>query len=377
MKARNLRTATGSLKMGSRFGLGLLLLAALVVATRPAVAQPGPAARPVPPTKPTPPGDPAAAPVARPTPRPRPARPTPWAVGVSAVRRATALRHFKAGNHFFERSQYAKALAEYRKAIPQWDHPAIRYNMAVCLINVDRYLEAHHSLTRALRYGARPLGPQLHAQALTSRKLLLGRLARIRVACSEPDAQVSVDGTPAQRCDAMKPRWVLPGKHVVVAKKSGFLTATLSPILLGGRITKVRVKLMRVEAAFQMKRRWARWMPWTLLGAGAAVALSALPLLLTARADIKEYDSSIASLCADRGCEPGTVPSSVQNIEKRAKAENASGFVLLGLGGAAVAAGIVFVILNQPRAIRSGQPQDQPTVSIVPTGPGFAATFRF
>jgi len=309
--------------------------------------------------------------------RPAPAPPKPWAAGVSAAQRATALRFFKAGNHYFERSQYAKALAEYRKAIPHWEHPAIRNNMAVCLINLDRYLEAHQSLRLALRHGAAPLGAQIHAQALTSRKLLLGRLARIRVGCSEPDAQVSVDGASPQRCDAMKPRWMLAGKHVVVAQKAGFLTATLSPILLGGRISKVRVKLIRVEAAFQMKRRWSRWLPWSILAAGAAVALAGVPLLLTARADIREYDASIASLCADTGCAPGTVPRSVRSIEKRAQAENVSGFVLMGLGGAAAAAGIVFVILNQPRATRTGRPPDKPTVSILPTGTGVSATFRF
>lgn len=318
------------------------------------------------------PGDATARPVS-----PRPPRPQPWAAGVSATKRATALRFFRAGNYFFGRSQYAKAQAEYRKAIPHWDHPAIRYNMAVCLIHLDRYLEAHRSMQRALRYGAAPLGAQLHSQALTSHKLLLGRLARIRVSCSEPDAQVSVGGAPPRRCDAMKTRWVMPGKHVVVAKKAGFLTATQSPILLGGRITRVRVKLLRVEAAFKMKRRWARWMPWTTLGVGAAVAAASVALLVLARSDIKDYDAKISALCADSGCAPGTVSTSITDIEDRARAENVSGFVLLGLGGAALAAGITLVILNQPRAVRNRRPPEKPTVSVMPGPAGVTATLRF
>ncbi len=331
---------------------------------RPADTTPRPAARPADTTP-------------RPAVRPAPARPTPWAVGVSPSERAKALAFFKAGNSFFERSQYAKALAQYRKAIPHWNHPAIRYNMAVCLVNLDRYLEAHKSLLRALQYGVAPLGAAVHAQAVTARKLLLGRLARIQLVCSEPDAQVSLDGAPSRRCGDMKTRWVLVGKHVVVAKKAGFLTATLNPILLGGRVTRVKVKLLRLEAAFRMKRRWPRWIPWTALAAGAAVALSGMPLLLVARSDIRKYDSKIASLCADQGCAPGTVPSSVRDIEKRAQAENVSGFVLVGLGGAAVAAAVALVILNQPRATRSRRPADKPAVSILPTGTGAVATFRF
>ncbi len=70
----------------------------------------------------------------------------PWAAGVPPERRATALRLFRLGNGFFENARYAEALRHYRDAIRSWDHPAIRFNMAVCLVNLDDPLGAHYAL---------------------------------------------------------------------------------------------------------------------------------------------------------------------------------------------------------------------------------------
>src|SRR5262245_46605341 len=82
----------------------------------------------------------------------------PWAEGVSAENQKAALALYKEGNKFFEESQYKDALAKYEQALAAWDHPAIRYNAAICRINLDQPVEAYDDIVAALRFGEPPLG---------------------------------------------------------------------------------------------------------------------------------------------------------------------------------------------------------------------------
>src|SRR5262249_43654840 len=81
----------------------------------------------------------------------------PWAQGVSDQQQTQALDKFKQGNALFEDHQYANALTTYREAIAFWDHPAIRFNIAVSLIHLDDPVQAFENLESALRYGESPL----------------------------------------------------------------------------------------------------------------------------------------------------------------------------------------------------------------------------
>src|SRR5262249_53600786 len=119
---------------------------------------------------------------------------TPWSVGVSPEQQTEALRLLDAGNALFGQHLYAQALASYRQAVATWDHPRIRFNMAVALIELDQPLAAYKEIEGSLRFGAAPFEAGFHEQALTYRKLLLGQLAQLRVICREPDAQVVLDG---------------------------------------------------------------------------------------------------------------------------------------------------------------------------------------
>src|ERR1041384_5557334 len=83
-----------------------------------------------------------AQPSLEPTATPKADAPRPWAAGVSESEQAVALKLYVAGNLEFAESRFAQALAKYKEAIQHWEHPAIRYNMAVCLINLDQPLEA-------------------------------------------------------------------------------------------------------------------------------------------------------------------------------------------------------------------------------------------
>ena len=65
----------------------------------------------------------------------------PWAAGVSDADQSAALALYKEGNAFFAQSQFKEALEKFVQALKIWDHPAIRYNAAVCLISALAYHE--------------------------------------------------------------------------------------------------------------------------------------------------------------------------------------------------------------------------------------------
>lgn len=167
----------------------------------------------------------------------------PWAESVSEAAQAEALATFAEGNEFFVRLQYSQALERYRSAIEKWDHPAIRFNMAVSFINLDLPLEARESHERALVYGPAPFETaDLYQQALTYRKLLDGRLAVLVISCHEPGARVSLDGKEVLRAPAETQHVVLPGEHQIVASKNGFLTTTRQVMLTGGNEELLKIK---------------------------------------------------------------------------------------------------------------------------------------
>jgi len=59
-----------------------------------------------------------------------------------------ALELFHDGNELFGKHEYATAVTYYRKALAEWDHPAIHGNLAVALINLEQPLVIHPSVSR-------------------------------------------------------------------------------------------------------------------------------------------------------------------------------------------------------------------------------------
>jgi hypothetical protein len=302
-------------------------------------------AQPVPPA-----GDPPPSPPEKVAPDERPNRPDrPWAKGVPEEAQKWALVLFEEGNKLFENSEHAAALAKYRQALSVWDHPAIRYNAAVALINLDQPLAANENLELALRYGAAPFNPDTYQQALTYRKLLRGQLAELKVACVEPGADVALDGTTLFVGPGEAARWLTPGPHQLVARKAGFLTESRSLSLLPGKPAIEMLALQEIGSLpSRTLRRWPTWKPWAVVGGGALLAAVGLPLLLEARSNLIAYDDQITQRCS-MGCEAGMVPAAAVELRDHARTENIVAVSLFAVGGAIVASGVALVILNQPQ----------------------------
>lgn len=280
-----------------------------------------------------------------------PAKETPWAKGVSEENREKALALYKTGNGHFEESRYSQALAEYLKAIVHWDHPAIRYNMAVCYINLDRTMEAFESLTKALQYGPEPLGKH-HQQAITYMRLVRGRLAELTIKCDQPEVQVTLDGQPLLTGPGKSTSTLLAGKHVVVASKEGFITDTQTLVLDPGEKRELAIELAPMSDKVKMVRRFSVWMPWTVMSIGAVVAAIGVPLILKAKSTFDRYNDLFSVECP-RGCYPEDRSATLVGLHNDASAYRATSYAIFGLGGAVAAAGITLIVLNIPHAVRS------------------------
>src|SRR3569623_242091 len=90
----------------------------------------------------------------------------PWAVGVTDAQKAQAQKILDEGNQLFLKKDYAPALDKYKAAVAVWDHPAIRFNIVRCLIQLDRPVDASATLALALKYGAAPLEGAVYREAL-------------------------------------------------------------------------------------------------------------------------------------------------------------------------------------------------------------------
>ena len=113
---------------------------------------------------------------------------SPWAVGVSIETQQRANALFAEGNQLFAQQAHAIAIDKYKAALELWDHPLIRFNLAVTLIRVGKLVEASDALDRALRYGNQPFDATQYQQArdyqvmLDKRIVVERRPSRVRAA---------------------------------------------------------------------------------------------------------------------------------------------------------------------------------------------------
>jgi len=296
---------------------------------------------------------------------------TPWNRGVTEEQKLAAQPFFEAGNQHFERSSFGNALKEYRQAIAHRDHPAIRYNMAVCLINLDQPIEAYEQLQSAMQYGAAPLGKELFTEGQTYLKLLFGQLAELLVTTDESGATVSLDGQELFVGPGEATRLVRPKRHQIIATKEQMLTLTQEIVPAAGELNRVELNLVPISDSVVLKRRWANWKPWAVAGAGAGIALLGLPVRATSNSNATTFDSQVVRACPS-GC--AELPDDLVSLRTRAEQQEIIAFSMFATGGLLLTAGVVAAFLNRPRAT---EVEPQPQISIIPTadGDGMAASY--
>lgn len=271
----------------------------------------------------------------------------PWAVGVSQAQQDAAIAKFEQGNVLFVKDEWRAALDLYLEALESWDHPNVRFNAAICLIKLDRMVEAYENMQAAMRYGAAPLGKSLHGEGETYLKVLSASVAHLEVACTDPTVAVTLDGKRLARCP--ETIVVTPGSHQIVSEKAGYRTQRQEVSAPAGGKARVVVD-MQLEGTRKLERRWARWLPWTVVGVGAAVSVAAIPLFITTRDKFDRYETDVANACSPDGCGPNDPRvAALDDDLSSARTFRALTVTSIALGATGIGVGIALIVMNQPR----------------------------
>jgi hypothetical protein len=345
----------------------LVLLACIAT---PAAAAPKKKKKPKKPaeTEPAPAEEPAPAPTPEATPSPAPAAssdPKPWADGVSQETQDKASALYEEGNKLFAQQAHAAALDKYKQAIALWEHPLIRFNMAVTEIRLERILDAADNLEKALTYGDKPFKPELYQQALDYQKLVKNQVGYVEVTCEQAGARLLFDGKPWFDCPGTKKVRVLAGEHTIVGEKKDFLTTSTKIVVDGGETAREKVALVPLDSAVVLKYPYRRWFPWTTAGVGVAIAVGGAAVWLAGKNQMEDFETEYSVQCQN-GCEPGlTAPEHRSLAAQRDSAElkGQIGVAMVGVGGAVAVTGIVLVILNRPQRVL-------PNVEVAPKAGG-------
>ncbi|HEY5928511.1 MAG TPA: tetratricopeptide repeat protein [Kofleriaceae bacterium] len=294
----------------------------------------------------------------------------PWVTGVTEQAKADAKVLLDRGNAKFVERDYVSALELYKQAVAKWDHPAIRFNMVRCLIQLDRTVEANENLTLALKYGAAPLEEAVYREALTYQKLLANEVGTVRVRCEQAGVKITLDGELLVDCPGEQERRVKPGRHQLVGAKAGFLTKTADVFVIGGGQEQVAVSLAPMERGVVV-HRWPTWMPWVVVGAGLTLTSVGGLIEYQSFKTMDDYDRALVAACVNTGCTPERpVPDHVRDLKDTAKLQNAIAIGALTVGVATVITGGVLVYMNRARTV-------YPTAEVVPLGATVSLNARF
>jgi hypothetical protein len=312
----------------------------------------------------------APAPTPAPTPPPPAPEPeTPWSQGVPAETRDKANALFDEANQLFAQQKHAPALEKYKAAVALWDHPLIRFNLAVTEIRLDRVLEAADDLDKALRYGDKPFKADLYQQALDYQSLIKGRVGFIEATCDTTASHLLLDGKPWFDCPGTQKQRVPTGEHAIVGERQNYLTQSTKIVVSGGATATAKIALIPLDAAVKLEYPHRRWVPWTMAGLGLAVGLGGVGTYFLGKNQMDQFQSDYAVQCA-LGCEPGlTDPSHgpLKAEEDSAKLKGTVGIAMMATGGAVMVTGVVLAILNRPQRVL-------PHVEVAPQTGGASAS---
>ena len=275
----------------------------------------------------------------------------PWAVGVTEQQKAQAQKLLEAGNALFLEKKYSEALEKYKGAVAVWDHPAIRFNMVRCLIQLDRPVDASDNLALALKYGAAPLEEAVYNEALSYQKLLANQIGDLDVHCEQAGVKITLDGQQLINCPGKEHRRVSPGQHQLVGTKDGFLTKTTEVVVLGAKQQDAKVDLVPLTKAAKIVHKWKPWVPWTVFGGGLAVVGIGGLVQYIASGNMDLYDRGISRDCAGTGCAPNTVDTTSKN---RALTENKIAISVMTVGIATAVVGGVMLYMNRGQTVYEG-----------------------
>jgi len=157
-----------------------------------------------------------------------------------------AQARWKEGKAFFDAGNFEAARVAFRQAYTIFPHPAFLQNLGEAELRSGRYVEAARHLAQYLHLSSSG-SPSQRDGAKSSLKKAAEKLASIVVETNADDAEVRVDEEFVGRTPLGGLAWyVEPGKHVVIARKSGFIDGTETVDLSVGASKNVYVRLAQL-----------------------------------------------------------------------------------------------------------------------------------
>lgn len=312
---------------------------------------------------------PAVPPVPAPSADPVSTEPKPWAQGVPQNVQDEASALYEEGNTLFGLQAHQPALEKYKAALKLWDHPLIRFNLAVTEIRLDRIIEAADDLETSLRYGEKPFKKELYQSALDYQALIKGRVGYIEASCDQTGAKLILDGKPWFSCPGKKKLRVLAGEHTIVGEKQGFLSYSDKFVVEGGGVAQQNAKLVPFDSAVVLKYKYRRWIPWTMVGMGVAVGLAGAGTWFLGKNQMDQFEADFTQQCQD-GCEPGLTASEHRALAAQRDSAVFKGQVGIGMmavGGGVMVTGLILAIANRPTRVL-------PNVEVAPKAGGAITT---
>lgn len=292
----------------------------------------------------------------------------PWETGIPKDKRDKANAAFAEANQLFAQQAHQPALEKYQEAVKEWDHPLIRFNMAVTLIRLDRILEAAESIDAALRFGQAPFTQEHYQQALDYQKLVTGQVGYVEASCDQAGVEIQLDGKPWFQCPGSKKQRVLAGAHAVSGQKTEFATEQRKLQVVGGQTASAKLELRSFDSVVKYEYPSPRWLPWTVTGTGVAVALGGLGFWFAGRNQMDKFEADFAMMCPT-GCRADLSDQPLlADAKDSAQLKGTIAVSMMIAGGAITVGGVVWAIMNRPKRVLP--------VEVSPTDGGMTASIR-
>lgn len=271
-----------------------------------------------------------------------------WFQGVPVERQERARDLYRQAVGLHKVLRFVDAIALYEEALGQWEHPQIRFELARAVFKTGRPLVTWNHLQQVWRWGDDALvGDQRERARTLEQTLLREHLAIIEARCDQPGVEVELGGKLLVRGPGGGEQVVRPGEHVLSARKEGHFSLVRSIVTVAGKRVAVAVELSPDRVV--ETRRWTRWKPWAVAGAGAVIGVVGVGLRLDGGRRVDNAVAAIGERCESQAiCDPSS-----QKRFDRGTLESDVGVGTLIAGSAVVAAGLALVVVNRPRPFRS------------------------
>lgn len=284
-----------------------------------------------------------------------------------------------------DQNRWSEACPKFRESLAADPGVGTLLNVASCSAREGKVLEAVREYKQAQQLNATTKDPERKRvvdgqikQALKDLSARYGRVA-LKIAPADARSRVTIDGVLQKEASADGID-LLIGDHTVVVEAEGFVRHEAKISIVGGQDAAVPIGLeavkkpapppppARTRASALSTAGWITG----LVGAGGLAGGAALLVFAADRA--AAIRDECGPLLAPPSC-PGGSTERANELAQEGKAYATGGYVLLGVGGAALATGIVLLVIDAT----TGQPAPvEVSLSVAPgaIGARLGGTFQ-